>query len=246
MSMFSDRFMFKAAAAAGVAFAAAAFSVPALWGQRATNDWRDYLGGPDSAHYTPLKQIDAENAVSSQVAWTYETQDNSAYAFAPLVVDNVAYVLAKGGSSWPWTPRPARRFGPSFAEALAAGPRQGLRRRRRRAAAGGAAGRGGRGGIGLYRGLNYWESKDRSDRRIILPVSNQLQELDARTGKPIESFGDHGLRGFARGRGARSADRPARSNRERRGASSRISSFWARSRAKATCRLRDSCAPTTS
>jgi len=42
------------------------------------------------------------------------------------------------------------------------------------------------------RGINYWESKDRSDRRIIIAVSNQLQELDARTGVLIESFGNKG------------------------------------------------------
>ena len=55
----------------------------------------------------------------------------------------------------------------------------------------GCAGRG-FGGAGGARGLNYWESKDRSDRRIILTVSNMLQEIDARTGKSIDSFGDHG------------------------------------------------------
>ena len=40
--------------------------------------------------------------------------------------------------------------------------------------------------------MNYWESKDRSDRRIILTVANRLQEIDARTGKSIESFGEQG------------------------------------------------------
>jgi quinoprotein glucose dehydrogenase len=42
------------------------------------------------------------------------------------------------------------------------------------------------------RGLNYWESKDKHDRRLILSVDNALQELNAETGQPIESFGSNG------------------------------------------------------
>lgn len=42
------------------------------------------------------------------------------------------------------------------------------------------------------RGLNYWESKDRKDRRIIFVVNNFLQEVDATTGKSIKTFGTNG------------------------------------------------------
>jgi quinoprotein glucose dehydrogenase len=43
------------------------------------------------------------------------------------------------------------------------------------------------------RGMNYWESKDGKDRRIIYVLSDYLQELDATTGKLIRSFGTNGV-----------------------------------------------------
>ena len=39
------------------------------------------------------------------------------------------------------------------------------------------------------RGVNYWESADGSDRRLIFSFNNFLQEIDARTGRGIASFG---------------------------------------------------------
>jgi glucose dehydrogenase len=42
------------------------------------------------------------------------------------------------------------------------------------------------------RGVNYWESKDGKDRRLIFSTLNMLQALDAQTGKTIPSFGIDG------------------------------------------------------
>jgi glucose dehydrogenase len=42
------------------------------------------------------------------------------------------------------------------------------------------------------RGVNYWESKDRKDRRLIFSAANILQELDAQTGEVMASFGERG------------------------------------------------------
>lgn len=42
------------------------------------------------------------------------------------------------------------------------------------------------------RGFNYWESEDRSDRRLLYLNAGHLTALDAQTGTPIESFGDNG------------------------------------------------------
>jgi quinoprotein glucose dehydrogenase len=189
MLIFSSRLTTGSSLAVAMAVAAAILTGPAVRAQGRANDWRDYLGGPDSAHYTPLKQINPSNIGKLQVAWTYETQENSAYAFAPLVVDNVAYVLAKGGNVVALDAESGKEL---WAHSFTPGGARGGSAAAAAGAAAGRGGRGGRGGVGLYRGLNYWESKDRSDRRIILPVSNQLQELDARTGKLIESFGDNG------------------------------------------------------
>jgi len=43
------------------------------------------------------------------------------------------------------------------------------------------------------RGMNYWESKDAKDRRLIFSTGNLLQEIDAQTGENIASFGVKGV-----------------------------------------------------
>ncbi len=43
------------------------------------------------------------------------------------------------------------------------------------------------------RGFNYWESADGSDRRLIFAMDSLLQQVDARTGKSITSFGKGGV-----------------------------------------------------
>ena len=42
------------------------------------------------------------------------------------------------------------------------------------------------------RGVNYWESSDRRDRRLIFSTGNMLQELDAQTGTRVMTFGTGG------------------------------------------------------
>jgi glucose dehydrogenase len=42
------------------------------------------------------------------------------------------------------------------------------------------------------RGVNYWESKDGKDRRLIFSANNLLQEIDAHSGKAISTFGVDG------------------------------------------------------
>ena len=60
--------------------------------------WKDYLGGPDSSHYSALKQINTSNVNKLDVAWSYPTGDDTSYTFSPLVVDNIAYFAARTGS----------------------------------------------------------------------------------------------------------------------------------------------------
>lgn len=43
------------------------------------------------------------------------------------------------------------------------------------------------------RGAMYWESPDGRDQRIIFPMNSLLQEVDAKTGKSIMSFGTNGV-----------------------------------------------------
>ena len=50
----------------------------------------------------------------------------------------------------------------------------------------------GLGGI-ISRGVNYWQSEDGKDRRLLFSINSFLQEIDARTGKSILTFGENGI-----------------------------------------------------
>ena len=43
------------------------------------------------------------------------------------------------------------------------------------------------------KGINYWESANGKDRRLIFAVDSFLQQIDANTGKSILTFGDNGI-----------------------------------------------------
>src|SRR5689334_8172106 len=145
-----------------------------LLAQPARTTWKEFLGGPDSSHYSGLKQITPANADKLEIAWSYSTGDDVSYTFSPLVVDNVAYVAAKNGS---------------LAAIYATNGKE-LWIREFSSPTGGGFGR--FGGISGQRGANYWESKDRSDRRIFVSSGGFLQAINAKTGKLVESFADQG------------------------------------------------------
>jgi quinoprotein glucose dehydrogenase len=46
--------------------------------------------------------------------------------------------------------------------------------------------------IEMHRGINFWQSKDGSEQRLLIPIANHLEAIDARTGQLITSFGDNG------------------------------------------------------
>src|SRR5947207_1689535 len=145
------------------------FSTQTLIAQKAAPSWKEYLGGPDSSHYSPLKQINTSNVNKIEVAWTYPAPDGTS-VFCPLVVDNIAYISAKGGALVALDATTGKELWVhSF-----------------------GTGGGGRGGIGGQRGANYWESKDGKDRRIFVTTGGYLHAIDALTGKTVESFAVHG------------------------------------------------------
>jgi len=148
--------------------ALALFLLPSLMAQNGTS-WNEYLGGPDSSHYSPLKQVNTRNVNKLEVAWNYETGDELSYTFCPLVVDNVAYFAAKQGALVAVDAATGKEL---WVHTFSGGGRFS--------------------GIANQRGANYWESKDRADRRILVTSGGILHAIDARTGKLIDSFADHG------------------------------------------------------
>lgn len=142
--------------------------------QQGGTSWKDYLGGPESSHYSVLKQINAGNVNKLEVAWSYLTGDDVTYTFSPLVIDNIAYLAAKQGSLVAVDATTGKELWVhSFTT-----PGGGVPSRFS--------------GIAGMRGANYWESKDRMDRRLLVSSGGFLQAIDARTGKLVDSFADHG------------------------------------------------------
>jgi quinoprotein glucose dehydrogenase len=126
--------------------------------------WKDYGGGPDQSKYVVAEDINKSTVGQLQVAWSYSTGDSRVYQWNPIIVDTFMYVLAKNGSL--------------VALNVETGKEIWIHTNLR-----GIAGR----------GINYWESKDRKDRRLLFQMNNYLQAIDALTGKSILSFGNKGL-----------------------------------------------------
>ena len=55
------------------------------------------------------------------------------------------------------------------------------------------------------RGINYWQSGDGKDRRLIFSINGYMQAIDAKSGESIRTFGDNGIvdlrKGLARAEG---------------------------------------------
>lgn len=139
-------------------------AVPFTAAEQNHKTWMDYGGGPDSSHFVALDQINKSNVGQLQIAWIYPTGDNHSYLFNPVIVDNIMYVLARNSSL----------------VALDAGTGKEIWIHENLP--------------GLTtRGIAYWETRDRKDRRLIFTINNHIQEIDARSGKSILTFGNRGL-----------------------------------------------------
>jgi len=150
--------------------------------EKAGANWTEYLGGPESTQYSPLKQINKSNVKQLEVAWSYPTGSGT-FIFEPIVVDGIMYLLKAGAppAAAPGAQAPARgggQAGPVFAAVDAATGKELWVHPNV-------------GGVGT-RGISYWESKDRSDRRLLFVNGGFLTAIDAKTGKTIDSFGDNG------------------------------------------------------
>lgn len=145
-----------------------AFAHSLCLGQGAGKEWRVYGGDKASTRYSPLRQINRSNVAKLQVAWTFRTGDKvenppSTMECSPIVVDGVMYVTSAS----------VKVFAVNVVtceEIWRFDPGPANQR--------------------AHRGVTYWRSGD--DRRILFTSANFLYALDARTGKPIESFGING------------------------------------------------------
>src|SRR5262245_61330198 len=121
--------------------------------------WPDYGGAPDQSKFVVTKDITKKNVSRLQIEWMYPSGDERAYQFNPVIVDGVMYVLAKNSSL--------------VAVDVVTRKELWIHANLR--------------GI-TNRGINYWQSKDRKQRRLLFVMDDLLQAIDARTGKSIATF----------------------------------------------------------
>jgi quinoprotein glucose dehydrogenase len=128
--------------------------------------WTSFEGAPDASHFSALDQVNKSNVRQLQVAWSYPIGDASAYGFNPIVIDTMLYALGRNSSVVAVNAATGREL---WLNPLADAT-----------------------GTITNRGIMYWESPDRSDRRILTSKGNFLYALNALTGQPVQGFGTNG------------------------------------------------------
>jgi quinoprotein glucose dehydrogenase len=166
---------------------AAALALPlagqAQKGAPATGEWRAYAADEGSTRYSALDQINRDNVKNLQVAWTWKfdnygtIQETITSETTPIMVNGVLYFTAgprrtvvaanagTGETLWTWRPNEGERFDKA--------PRK------------------------VHRGVAYWAPStggSGTDGRILVVTPGfQLVALDAKTGTPVQGFGQNGI-----------------------------------------------------
>jgi len=151
----------------------------------ARGEWPAYAGTYAAARYSPLTQIDRSNAKDLHVVWRWKSPDMAikeanpkvgptrANESTPLMVGGVLYTstslsqvaaidAATGETKWVFDPK-------IYENGLGIPANDGW----------------------LHRGVAYWRNGD-DERIVMLTAFAQMIALDAKTGKPIPTFGADG------------------------------------------------------
>jgi quinoprotein glucose dehydrogenase len=139
----------------------------------ADQDWRTHGGDPGHRQHSPLNQINRGNVKTLAVAWTYHTGDAAAdnrtqIQCHPIIVGSVLYATSPKLKVFALDAKTGRELW--VFDPFGAGAAQSS--------------------LGVNRGVTYWE--DGNDRRILVTAGQRLFALDARTGKPVPTFGASG------------------------------------------------------
>ncbi len=133
-------------------------------------DWPEYNGGPDRNHFSPLTQLTPANVSGLKVAWSYASggadtvKNNTQIQCNPLVVGGVLYGVSAGSQAFAVNAATGKEiWKTAFTDDTFAMN---------------------------SRGVTYWS--DGKQARIFFAYGSLLYALDARTGKPIPSFGKGG------------------------------------------------------
>jgi quinoprotein glucose dehydrogenase len=134
-------------------------------------NWPVYLGGKNNSHHSPLIQITRENVQELAMAWEYHTGDadekgNTQIQCNPIIIDGIMYATSpklKLLAIDAASGKELWRFDPEVATSFS---------------------------MNVNRGVTYWENGD--DQRILFTAGPYLFAINAKTGYPVQSFGEFG------------------------------------------------------
>ncbi len=146
-------------------------------------DWPVNGGDPGAMRYSALKDINTGNVQRLRLAWQWQTQEApmaqygtspGLFEATPLVIDGVMYLSTPYNRVVALEPTTGRQLWAYDPQAYLDGqPPNGL-------------------GF-VHRGVAAWKDSKTGRLRILINSRYRLIELDAATGTPVESFGDHGV-----------------------------------------------------
>src|SRR5262245_21175185 len=142
-------------------------------------EWRAYAGEPGSTKYSPLDQINKDNAKTLRIAWRFKTDNlgprpDYNMEATPIMVNGVLYTQAgmrrdvvaldptTGETLWMWRMDEGKRGENA--------PRQ-----------------------GSGRGVAYWTDGRGDERIFTITPGYHLVALNAKTGIPVQSFATNGV-----------------------------------------------------
>src|SRR5688500_16362204 len=141
-------------------------------------EWRNYGNDELSTRYSPLDQLNRDTVKNLQVAWTWKFDNYGTPAetvttqTTPLMINGVLYftagqrrtvVAANAG-----TGETLWTWRPDEGARFDRAPRK------------------------IHRAVAYW-TDGRAERIVVVTPGFHLVSLDARTGRPVESFGEDGI-----------------------------------------------------
>ncbi|CAM3295848.1 PQQ-binding-like beta-propeller repeat protein [Aquirufa ecclesiirivi] len=127
-------------------------------------DWPSYLGGSDRNHYSTLSQITLENVKQLKVAWSYASGDSGQIQANPIIINGVLYGVNASVQAFALNAATGKEIW-RFGDPL-------------------------KNWASTSRGVSYWSHEH--EARILYTAGPNLWALDAKTGKPIPSFGQGG------------------------------------------------------
>ncbi len=128
------------------------------------NDWADYLGGPDRNHFSKLTQITPENVKSLKVEWEYSLPDSGQMQMNPIIVKGVLFGVSASVQAFAIDAATGKEIW-RFGKPM-------------------------NDASTTSRGVSHWTNG--KEERILYTLGPNLLALNAKTGKPIESFGEFG------------------------------------------------------